>query len=210
MVLLAALVTPAALSQARAATPKAPPRAIKTAVVHISPVSKSGKVKADYSVGKSFPAASCEAGSEGIGSGYRCFAGKTNHSLNRVLDPCWVERDKRFVACLSEPWSFQIDELTVTKKFRNGGFTKKHAKLPWGVQLDNGIQCVFVQGAGSTIAHKRVNYFCPNTKVVLYGNVNSRGKTWTVRQATANGTHFTKNGRAQLSKAWFGKASRKG
>lgn len=203
----AALAAPPGTGQA---TPTAHAGSVHTSVVHTSPLTAGGRLKSGYSVTGNFSFASCSAGSEATGNAYRCFAGKSNHSLNRVLDPCWVEGDKRYVVCLRDPWSFNVTELTVTKGYSNSGRTTKHAKLPWGVQLPNGVQCGSAQGAGVAIDGKRINYACAHSNVVLYGSVNSHRQAWTVRMATAHGGHFTSHGKTKLSIAWFGHASRAG
>lgn len=204
---VAVAATPAAIGHAVTATSSGSSR---TSVVHLRPVTSKGQLKPGYSVSKTYSFASCSAGSEATGNAYRCFAGKSNHSLNRVIDPCWVEGNKRYVVCLRNPWSFNVVELTVSKGYDNSGRTTKHAKLPWGVQLPNGVQCGYLQGAGASINGKRVNYACAHSHEVLYGAVNTSGQVWTIRKATASHGSFTRHGRAQLGIAWFGQASAKG
>src|SRR5581483_5210050 len=118
---------------------------VPTSVVHVRPVDSHGNKLSDYTITKQLKHARCNAGSEAIGTAYRCFAG------NFVLDPCWVQQPKRFAICLSEPW---------------------------GVQLANGTQCGFGQGATGTVGGKRINYFCAHAKYVLIGKIDKHGKVW--------------------------------
>lgn len=207
LAVVALVAAPATVGQAQ---PRIHAGAARTTVAHLSPLTAGGRLKAGYSVTHNFSFASCEAGSEATGNAYRCFAGKSNHSLNHVLDPCWVEGNSRYAICDSAPWSFHVTELTVSKGYDNSGRSTKHAKLPWGVQLTNGVQCVFLQGAGATVHGKRVNYACTHSKVVLYGAVNTSKRTWSIGKATSHGGGFTAHGRAKLAIVWFGQASRKG
>lgn len=207
LAIVAVIAAPATVGHAQSS---AHAGAARTTVAQLSPVTGNGKLKPGYSVTHNFSFASCEAGSEATGNTYRCFAGKSNHSLNRVLDPCWVEGNKHYVVCVASPWSFNVTELTVSKGYDNTGRSTTHAKLPWGVQLTNGVQCGFLQGAGSTIHGKRVNYGCTHSKVVLYGAVNTSKRTWSIRKATSHGGGFTAHGRAKLAIVWFGLPSRKG
>src|SRR3954452_10529359 len=147
-VLLGLLTVAAAPATTGQALPAKRAALAPTSVVHLRPVTAKGHLKPGYAVAGHFSFASCSAGSEATGNAYRCFAGKSNHALIRVLDPCWVEGNNNYVVCLRNPWSYSVTELTVTKRYQNAGRTTKHSKLPWGVQLPNGVQCGYLQGAG--------------------------------------------------------------
>jgi hypothetical protein len=194
-------VGPAAVSGA-ASAPSA--TLAPTTVTHLRPVSSSGNLLPGYSIGAHHAHAHCSAGSEATRNAYRCFAG------NHVYDPCWVQHTTSLVVCLAAPWDFTVVQLKV-KHYDNAGRTTKPAKLPWGVQSINGVQCTLAQGASSTVAGKRVNYFCSHVKYVLYGHVNDSSRVWSIRKAKpTGGGHYKKAGRVKLTRAWFGKASRKG
>jgi hypothetical protein len=203
---MSVLLLLAALAAIPASTGTAAPhRLASTSVVHLRPVNGHGQFRPGYFVKKTLKHGSCSAGSEATGDAYRCFAG------NAVVDPCWVEHSRDFVACLTAPWSFKVIQIHVSKGYQNAGYTKKPARLPWGVQVTDGRQCVLAQGASGTVGGKRINYFCTNATYVLYGNVNRTAEVWTIHKATpASGGTFTKAGRVGLAKAWFGKPSHKG
>jgi|SRR5581483_2436790 len=177
---------------------------VPTSVVHVRPVDSHGNKLSDYTITKQLKHARCNAGSEAIGTAYRCFAG------NFVLDPCWVQQPKRFAICLSEPWSFHVVQLKVSKGY-HGALSKHGRSQPWGVQLANGTQCGFGQGATGTVGGKRINYFCAHAKYVLIGKIDKHGKVWHARKAKpTGGGHYKAAGRVGLTKAWFGKPSRHG
>ena len=99
----------------------------------------------------------------------------------------------------------------MTKGYDNAGRTTKPARHPWGVQTADGQQCGFIQGAGGVVAGKRINYGCQHVKYVLIGHVDQSHRAWRIRKARpTGGGHFKQAGWVALSKAWFGKASRKG
>jgi hypothetical protein len=193
------------------AAPRAAAGLAPTQVIHVSPVTSKGALKPDYTISRHVTGGTCEAGSDETNNAYRCFFGRGRHA--RVIDPCWAEADHSEVVCLLAPYSFKVVELDVKTHhgFDNTGFSKRVSSQPWGVQLTNGVQCVFQSGASVVVKGKRVSYGCGHAKYVLAGNVNKHGKVWTIHKATSSHSgHFTLRGRVNLSTAWFGKASRKG
>jgi hypothetical protein len=185
-------------SAASVATSAAP-----TVVRHVRPVGAAGRLSAGYTVAHSHKG-HCEAGSEETRDAYRCFAG------NRVYDPCWVTSNTAFVVCLGHPWSFTAVSIHVSH-YDNSGYSKKIASIPWGVQLGDGQLCGLLAGATSLVHGKRVNYGCQHVKLVLIGNVDKHRKVWRIRKARqTKGGHYKLTGWADVSKAWFGKPSRKG
>jgi hypothetical protein len=173
-----------------------------TSVVHLRPVDKHGHALPGYTITKQRRHAECHAGSSVTRSAYRCFAG------NAVLDPCWAQKPKQFAVCLSVPWSFNLVQLKVSKGY-SGKVPNHAASLPWGVQLGNGVQCAFADGATGAVGGNRINYFCHRAKYVLIGKINKSGKVWHARKAKpTGGGHYAAAGRVGLTKAWFGKRSR--
>jgi hypothetical protein len=205
--LVLALLTFAVVPSAGAAqlAPSRGASAAPTVVVHVRPVGPGGGLLAGYTSTHSHTGASCEAGSEATGDAYRCFAG------NGVYDPCWVMSNKVFVVCMSAPWSFNVVLLHVTKGYDNTGYSQRAASIPWGVQLTNGELCDLLQGATSTVGGRRVNFGCQRVKYVLVGNVDRHHKVWRIRKARrTSGGHYKRAGWVDISKAYFGKPSRKG
>lgn len=175
-----------------------------TVVVHVRPVTSTGKLRHGYTITHRRAHASCSFGSEAIGDAYRCFSG------NLVIDPCWVSNRKAFVVCLPDAWSHQAIRLHVTKGYQNGGFGSGGVSYPWGVRQASGTRCSWLQGASGEVKGKRISYGCTST-TVLIGHVNKKPARWTIKRARATGGgHYTVTGTVQLRKAWFGKPSLKG
>jgi hypothetical protein len=179
--------------------------ATQTVVVHVRPVTATGALAHGYRITGRRAHASCQAGSEATGDAYRCFSG------NFVIDPCWVMKQKHFVACLPDAWSHQVTRLHVTQGYDNEGFgSLTQASDPWGVRKVNGTRCSLLQGATGTVHGKRISYGCAR-KTYLIGNVHKRSATWTIiRGRATSGGRVKETGTARLSKAWFGKPSLKG
>lgn len=185
------------------ATPRSAPTALApTSVVHLRPVDKHGHTLPGYTITNQRSRAHCIAGAEATGNSYRCFSG------NRIIEPCWAQKPKRFAVCLRQPWSFRLVQLKVTRGY-SGHLPRQPNALPWGVQLTNGEQCLVAEGASGFVRGKRINYFCAHTNDALYGKVNKRQPVWRIRKAVpTGGGHYKPVGRVGLTKAWFGKPSR--
>jgi hypothetical protein len=203
-----ALLTVAAVVPTAGAVQLTPSRTVSaapTVIEHVRPVGPGGGLLAGYTSTHSHTGASCEAGSEATGDAYRCFAG------NGVYDPCWVMSNRVFVVCMSAPWSFKAVLLHVTKGYDNTGRTSKAAKYPWGVELTNGQLCQWIQGASGTVRGRRISYVCQRVTYALVGNVDRHHKAWRIRKARrTSGGHYKLAGWVDISKAYFGKPSRKG
>ena len=195
----------AAAAPAGAAPGSSAASARHTVVVHVRPVTASGVLAPGYRITDRRAHANCESGSEATGDAYRCFSG------NLVVDPCWVMKRKHFVVCLPDPWSHRAIRLHVTGGYDNAGFASlTRASLPWGVRSVSGARCGFLQGASDVVHGKRVNYGCTRT-TYLIGNVHHGSPLWTIaRGRSTAGGHIEATGTASLTKAWFGKPSRKG
>jgi hypothetical protein len=177
----------------------------RTVVGHVRPVTATGVLRHGYRITDRRAHASCEAGSEATGDAYRCFSG------NFVIDPCWVMKQKHFVACLSDAWSHKVIRLHVTGGYDNTGFGKlTPASYPWAVRELNGTRCSWLQGATGAVHGKRINYGCTR-KTYLIGNVHRSSALWTIaRGRSTTGGRVKETGTARLTKAWFGKPSLKG
>jgi hypothetical protein len=199
---LAEASVPSIGSSAPAVASSVPP----TLVQHVRPVDSKGNLSASYRSTHSRSGAKCNAGSEAIGSdAYRCFAG------NGVYDPCWVSSNLSYVYCLSAAWSFNVEQLKVTKGYTNTGLTSHVSKIPWGLQLSNGVHCGLVEGATSMVKGKPVSYLCAHVKYGLAGKVDKAHKVWRIRKADrTSGGHYKLGGWINLTVAWLGKPSRKG
>jgi hypothetical protein len=212
LVLMLAVVLAGSMALANASVPSigssdhaVASAAAPTFLQHVRPVGGKGHLLASYRSIASRSGASCSAGSEAIGSAaYRCMA------HNKVYDPCWVSSNETYVYCLSAAWSFDVVQLKVTKGYDNTGLSSHVAKIPWGVQLANGVQCGLVQGATSNAGGKPVRFLCSHVKYGLAGKIDKSHKAWRIRKADHTSGGYKLGGWLTLTKAWFGKPSRKG
>jgi hypothetical protein len=188
------------------AAPAVASSAAPTVVQRVRPVDGKGNLLASYRSVRSRSGANCSVGSEAIGEdAYRCMAG------NGVYDPCWVSSNRTYVYCLSAAWSFNVTQLKVTKGYNNAGLTSHVSKIPWGLQLSNGVHCGLVQGATNMVKGKPVSYLCPHVKYGLVGKVDKAHKAWRIRKANrTSGGHYKLGGWVNITEAWLGLPSRKG
>jgi hypothetical protein len=176
----------------------------RTTVLHVSPVTAGGQLRAGYTVTQHRSHAHCSTGSEATGNAYRCFAG------NGVFDPCWVTANKAFVDCLAAPYGHKVARLHVARPYDNAGGLGSAAALPWGLQVRGGTRATLLQGATDVVHGKRINYSLKGFSRVLIGNVNKKHAIWRIQEAHRSAGHYHVTGWVELSKAWFGQRSRKG
>jgi hypothetical protein len=88
----------------------------------------------------------------------RCFAS------DQVFDPCWASLDAVTAVCLRDPWDRDVITLTIDNL--DQGSNDETNELPWALELAidpaaaDAVRCVFVGGAGATVAGQRVNWHC--------------------------------------------------
>lgn len=180
-----------------------------TQVSLVRPFDFSGKPSSDLHVTKRVRGY-CLAGSNGTdGTGNpdanRCFAG---HS---IYDPCWTaaEWGGRTAICPHRPWSNDVVLLQLThepqtdpsdhrtKPGEEPRLNELHG--PWGLLLEGGDHCIFVQGAGvATIAGRRANYACDHGAAI--GVPDRSNKLWTI-DVLPNGSHATRT--VKILRAWY-------
>jgi hypothetical protein len=146
--------------------------------------------------------ASCEAGSEAIGEGYRCSAG------NYLYDPCWaVKAAKATVLCLAEPWLHTVAELRLTSAPPAIPRVDSGSVEPWGVQLANGNRCALVQGAHTAFDGTVLDYSCTSGLALLRG-LNQKGAIWTARSVVDRHDKLADGPTEKIAIAWYGKTMR--
>jgi hypothetical protein len=175
-------------------------------------VTASGGPAPGYRITRSYPQASCEGSSEAVGDAYRCFAG------NVVIDPCWVQRDSHFVTCLTDPWDHGAVRVHVTEGYSSHGRLAPAAdrRHPWGAQTatvptaGSRLRCVKAQGATGQVSGRPITYYCSH-RYVLTGGIDEQQATWTAHLARPTvGGDDVPAGTTSLTRAWFGKQSRRG
>jgi hypothetical protein len=175
-----------------------------TLKVYVSPVTSAGSPAGGYQVTSRASDASCEAGSEAIGEGYRCSAG------NYIYDPCWAEKAaKPTVLCLAEPWLHTVAELRLNSALPS--IPREHGGRiePWGVQLADGNRCGLVQGAHNPFDGTVLDYY-GTTGLALLRGLNYRRTTWAARSALDRHGKLADGPTEKIEIAWYGSPARFG
>jgi len=173
-----------------------------TRQVYVSPVTSAGGPAAGYRVTFRASDASCEAGSEAIGEGYRCSAG------DYLYDPCWpVMAAKPTVLCLAEPWLHTVAELRLSSALP--ALPREHGGsiVPWGVQLANGSRCELAQGAHTAFDGTVLDYGCTSGLALLRG-LNRTRATWTARSVVDTYDKLADGPTVEIATAWYGSPAR--
>jgi hypothetical protein len=179
--LLVAAVTAALLTFVLAtAAASAPIRAGATGRHLFAPFNGAGGIAAGVRIGKR-GRGYCWTGSltDARPDAWRCFLG------NFILDPCFSGKSAAtdtFVLCADSPWR-PLTRLVLTKPLPRATGNRKTNPMrtpPWAIQLRSGARCVFVSGATSLIAGRRINYFCGRNGAVLVGLPRRGAATWTI------------------------------
>jgi hypothetical protein len=142
-------------------------QARSTQVVEVAPVNASNQPVAGLEIEDGGTADRCDAGAEGIGNAYRCFAGHT------IYAPCWrddSDPSAPAVLCQIRAWDKRVFRLTLgqlrLEPFRSRPW-KAGTHQPWGVELTTGDRCT-VHGGGSHSSfpgpggHRVIDYYCGN------------------------------------------------
>jgi hypothetical protein len=165
----------ALLTAGLALWPAATLAATRTRVVQWSPFATDGGLRSGLISTPKF-GGDCWTGSFVLHRGYRCVAG------NRIYDPCFSDpmRDDA-VVCVPDPFTSHVIRLRVS-----GDMNDSYSAPPgvaWALRLAGGLKCSFIAGGATNAdsAGRRLNYFCSNSRSVLWGNPIRRGSTWRIR-----------------------------
>ena len=191
-------------SQASAETAPSTRSAPVTRTVRISPVTSDGVRKPNWHVTMQRARGTCHAGSEAVGNGaYRCFSG------NLVLDPCWAQADTsnartlaHHVLCAASPWQRTVARVRVRHLPDATGLPRN----VWGIQLPDGRQCTWLQGASGTHHGQRISYSCGG-RLYLYGEPDRSTPRWRIGAATYRHGHFRHDHVVAIAKAVRGHRS---
>jgi hypothetical protein len=169
-----------------------------TKKLYVSAVDSQGNIAPGLQVTRTANGASCEPGSEAIGSAYRCFAG------NGVYDPCWADSlsPTPAVLCLEAPWSHNVSKLMLASNLPQliGGTGNGP---PWGLQLTDGRNCILEQGAHDSFDGRAVDYSCGGAEVVLRG-LETASAQWRAQTALYSGGQYSMGPIEGIAIAWFG------
>ncbi|HVV77001.1 MAG TPA: hypothetical protein VHC43_13290 [Mycobacteriales bacterium] len=169
-----------------------------TQVVTTAPVDANGHLLPGYRVVKHIPGAKCTPRSVVTGNAYKCVSHFT-------YDPCWLSGNRAYVDCITSPYSRRITRLHVTRGYHNRGGLGAAKKLPWGLQLTNGVKTTLIPGDFGDVHGLKIHYSYNNFKVVLVGNPDKSGSLWRIQKAKdVGGFHYKVVGWVTISKAWYG------
>lgn len=178
-----------------AALPATAGAAAHTRVVRVSPLTRSGQVRPGLRVVTTKPG-TCQPFSEVVAGAYRCFS-----DSNLVLDPCW-RKSAHTVICLPNPWARTVTRMRV--RGRLGAPGRALSALPWALRLRGGERCVALQGATGVAGGRRISYGCFDGRQ-LAGRPDRRRAVWRIRRVRRSGGHFSLDGSAAITTAYFGR-----
>lgn len=175
-----------------------------TRVVMASPVGPAGHLLPGYRVAKRLPGGMCKPTSTVTGNAYRCV-------VRFTYDPCWLTAKHAYVVCLTSPYQRKVTRIHVTRGYHNAGGLGDPVRIPWGLQLANGVKTTRIGGDFGKVRGQRINYSYNDFKVVLYGRPDKSQPVWRIRKARdAGGFRFKPAGWVAIKKAWFGSPTRLG
>jgi hypothetical protein len=181
--------------------------AITTAVTYVAPVGVDGGQGPGLAIASSVDG-TCQSGSEVIVgvSVYRCTSGTT------VYDPCWAvtaphTNAASYALCQEQPWSNRVVELHAAGL--TAGVTVGATDLsdPWGVALNNGQDCLAIQGDHATYDGQPVDMACSagglTAALELLGSPDRTTAGWTYQSVSASGSSYMIRGLVVVKTAWF-------
>lgn len=176
----------------------APAGPSQTQVVMTAPVDGSGHLQPGYRVVKHIPGAKCAPHSVVTGNAYKCVSHFT-------YDPCWLSGNHGYVDCIPSPYSRKVTRLHVTRGYHNKGGLGAAKRLPWGLQLANGVKTTLIPGDFGEVRGKKIHYSYNNFQTVLVGSPDKSEALWRIQKARdVGGFHYKIVGWVSISKAWFG------
>lgn len=179
--------------------------AAPTERITISAVSDNGRARPDLAVRDVSGAASCSAGSSGVGDGaaYRCVSGST------IYDPCWADATTApnvSVVCLTEPWSTTATRLYLGSALESPLTDDPNDGFPWGMALASGERCVALQGSRDVIGDRVIDYYCGEGNPVVLRGLNRDAASWRADLARyVNGAYLAQGSRA-IRTVWYGES----
>ncbi len=172
------------------------PAASRTVTRQVRPVDSKGVLNRGYSVASTKSrSTSCFADSIGVSGAWRCAAG------NYIYDPCWAEAGRGIrVVCVGAPWEHRVVRLDLSKRLpRIYPYRNPPA---WGMQLETGNQCVFLDGATGVIGGQRINYGCEEHNVSLSGRIGRRHEPWRIQADVLHDGRYVRGAVAPITIVW--------
>jgi hypothetical protein len=132
---------------------------------------------------------------------WRCFVG------NFIHDPCYSgsgATENTVICPEGGPWVGSGIEIRLTRPLPEAPPTTSQPEppsgLPWALQLADGSNCQFLQGATSVVAGLRFNYSCTPDHLSLYGEPRRSSAAWTIYSGAASSSQLTT---APIAIAWY-------
>src|SRR3954449_3324078 len=153
----------------------APAATARTRVVRYTPFTHDGLIKPRL---KAVPfSGSCRLDSRLAlrEDAWRCRTGRVRR------DPCFdnpVVEDQ--VVCVKSPWSRRV--ALVDAPLDDSDRAYKTSSRPWALQVKR-RRCLFKRGSRRRVQRRRLTCSCGRHGPFLFGNVNRRRRTWTIRIA---------------------------
>lgn len=117
----------------------------------------------------------------GRSDAWRCFVG------DHILDPCFETPEAEdVVACVESPWTKRALLVEAELDYNDRYLDARPGS--WALELTNGKRCVFVSGASTVVAGRRLNYFCGKRGrgPYLFGSPDRSKPLWRIRMAKSS------------------------
>lgn len=102
---------------------------------------------------------------------YRCFA-----DSGAILDPCFTAEGG--LVCPDSPF-LKSYTFALTPDELQPAYTPSSNGNPWGIELQNGQECVLAGGGTDSREGMRLNYFCE--ELMLWGDVDKSEPLWQIK-----------------------------
>ena len=123
---------------------------------------------------------------------------------NNIYDPCFsISGTSQAVLCGTSPLSDNTGfKLNLTESLPARG-TEPLIKYAWAFELDDGTDCIFMDGATAAFEGERVNYSCSDGWFVL-GEL-QEGQIWTARKIhlSADSSSIDQSVQVNIKIVWF-------
>jgi len=123
---------------------------------------------------------------------------------NNIYDPCFsISGTSQAVICGTSPLSDNLGfKLDLTESLPARG-TEPLIKYAWAFELDDGTDCIFMDGATAAFEGKRVNYSCSDGWVIL-GEL-QEGQVWTARKVRLSSdlSSIEESVQVSIKKVWL-------
>ena len=123
---------------------------------------------------------------------------------NVIRDPCFLGADPQSVVCpIDGPFSGRAVLLGVISGLHSSMAGTDAPSPPWALELVDGRQCTFADGATTAIGRLRLNYVCSTGRRALWGNPKTATASWTILQGSPGARRRSQLRPVAITSAWF-------